>query len=112
MNDARKHALQFLAPVTASASVPGLARSLINLARRDTELATLFMTIQDELGNGRDLLDARQSEILDRLETPSEIDLPTAPAWLRPAIVAAYLRAKDHLTPRVAAEILTDPLNW
>ena len=106
---AANHVQKFLAPLTVDPTVHGLARILIKRAKEEPELAKLFMSVQQELGDGRDLLDERQSAILDRIRTSDELDLPSAPDWLRPAITAAYLRAKANLTPRVAATILEDP---
>ena len=78
-------------------------------AQREPEIAKLFMTIQDELGNGRSLLDEEQSAVIDRACVDYSLDIPTAPEWLRPAIASSYLLAKDHLTQRVVATITSDP---
>jgi hypothetical protein len=104
-----EHVRQFLAPVAAEPTVKGVARALMRRARSDAALATLFVAIQKELGDGQDLLDQRQSDILDRVKTDDELDVPSAPDWLRPAVTAAYVRARDTITPQVATRILSDP---
>jgi hypothetical protein len=108
---ARQHAANFLAPLTVDASVRGVALELITRAQRDPELAKLFFAMQEALGDGRDLLDEKQGEVLDRIQTDDAFNLPSAPNWLRPAILSAYLKASDDITARRAADIVGDPIS-
>lgn len=105
----KAHAKQFLAPLRAEPTFEGVATLLMEEARADQKLAKQFMDLQDLLGNGQPLLTPDQGRRLAAASVASRLDLPSAPDWLRPAIVAGYLRARDHLTPAVAAKITADP---
>ena len=106
---ANAHARRALAPLAVEPRFDEVARHLMKLGREDERLADQFAAIMEAAGNGRDLIDSRQSELLDKVRIPQSLDMPTAPDWLRPGITAAYMLAKQRLTPRIAAEIIQDP---
>jgi hypothetical protein len=106
---ANAHVRQLIAPIGTEPTVEGVAQRLMRLAASDSKLASLLVAIQTAAGDGRDLLDKEQSNLLDEVQVKDPLDLPSAPEWLRPAIVTGYMLAKDRLTPTLAAKVLGDP---
>ena len=106
---ANTHARRVLAPLAVEPTFDEVARYLMRRAREDQRLAAKFTAILKAAGEGKDLVDSKQSKLLDSVRVPQGLDIPTAPDWLRPAITAGYMLAKQHLTPAVAARILADP---
>jgi hypothetical protein len=105
----KSHVQEFLLPFNSSSEFDNLAKSLITAAKTDTELAKLFVQVQIALGNGRDLLDKKQSQRYEKIKPLGGFDIPTAPSWLHEVLVASYIRAKTNLTPAISSTILSDP---
>lgn len=106
---ATAHAKQFLAPLDGARSFSTLAASLIGTAKKDPAVAKLFIAVQEALGDGKDLVTARQAATLDKAIAGVNFDLPSAPDWVRPAVLAAYLNARNRLTEKAAKTILASP---
>ncbi len=93
--DAREHAEYFLAPISPASSIRKFAKEVIRCAETDSEVASLLDALQNTLNSGESIIQDSHSEMFERLKCSAALpDIPTAPEWIRPAIAAAYLRAR------------------
>lgn len=89
------HALEFILPIDPRYGIRSIAKRLWHAAATDERIACKFATIQERMGIGKSLITKEHYELYQRLQQSiPPLDIPTAPDWIRPAIAAAYLRAK------------------
>lgn len=105
----RQHVESFLAPISPAYSIRKFAKSVISAAENDNEIASLLDAIQVKLNDSDAIISEKHSDIFDRIRTPAAIPyIPTAPDWIRPAIAAAYLRARSNVERRTAPVLGAD----
>ena len=91
---AREHAFEFLLPADPRASIQMIGERLLVAADNDPSIAAKFRAIRDMI-SGTVLVKENHYAMYQRLRSAYKLDVPTAPEWLRPLLVVAYLRAKS-----------------
>jgi len=93
-----EHVQDFLSPIDPRMSIRKFGKFLIDKAKKDPAIAKKFHEILEKIGNEKPLIGQMHSTLYERIKTSAvALDLPTAPEWLQPIIVAAYLKAKAIL---------------
>jgi hypothetical protein len=107
---ARAHALGFLLPVEPRVSILTIGKSLLEMARKDPNVAKKFNTIKQKMGDGKPLISKEQSIAFESMKSRQVVpNIPTAPEWVRPLLGVGYLRAKDAVASGKASRVLTNP---
>jgi len=107
---AHVHAQGFLLPIEPRISLHTIGKTLLELARKDPNVAKKFETIKQKLGEGKPLIGKEHSAFFESAKSRQVVpNIPTAPEWLRPLIAVGYLRAKDAVASGKVGKLLTNP---
>ena len=108
--EAREHAFDFMLPADPAAAIRRVGERFIRAAETDEGVAAKFQTIRDRI-SGTELIRGPQMDLYERLAPSAglRLEFPTAPAWLRPALVVAYLRAKSIIASGRFRDVASNP---